>query len=117
MSDLKVTGKLIKKLDPVTGDGKNGTWKKQEFVINDGGEYPKDICIEVWGDKVEELEKIDVGAEITVHINIESREWKERWYTNAKAWRFEGASTGTGEDPKQETKEDNLNPGDDDLPF
>ena len=30
---MDITGKLLQVLEPVTGEGKNGTWKEQEFII------------------------------------------------------------------------------------
>jgi len=84
----EITGKIIKIMEPVSGEGKNGTWKKQEFIFETAGEYPKKVCIANWNDKVS-AEELKLGAELTVSVNIESREFNDRWYTDVKMWRVE----------------------------
>jgi len=87
MNDLKLTGTVTELLDPQTGQGKSGTWTKQEFIIEtEGDKYPKSVCIEIWGDKIECPQMYD---KITASINIESREYNKRWYTNVRAWKIE----------------------------
>ena len=76
-----------------SGQGKNGTWKKQEFILETPGQYPKKVCLSLWGEKVDET-RLSVGEKITASINIESREYNGRWYTDIRAWRIQ---------PKQET--------------
>jgi hypothetical protein len=89
---LEITGKLIKILNPQTGNGKNGTWQKQEFVIETPDQYPKKVCISAWGEKVDELKNFSIGDNLKVSVNLESREYNEKWYTDARAWRIEPAS-------------------------
>lgn len=92
---LDVTGTLIKILPEVTGAGKNGTnWLKQEFVLETEDQFPKKVCLSLWGDKVNELKKYALGDKITASLNLESREYNERWYTEARAWRLELAGSG-----------------------
>ncbi len=94
---LDVTGTLIKVLPEVTGAGKNGTnWLKQEFILETEDQFPKKVCISLWGDKLNELKKYALGDKITASLNLESREYNERWYTEARAWRLELAGAGPG---------------------
>jgi len=87
MTDLKITGTVTELLDPQSGEGKSGTWTKQEFILQtDDDKYPKSICIEIWGDKVDPP---GIGEHVTASINIESREYNSRWYTNVRAWKIE----------------------------
>ncbi|MCK9561300.1 MAG: DUF3127 domain-containing protein [Bacteroidales bacterium] len=86
---MEIQGKLTQILPLQTGEGKNGTWKKQEFIIETSGQYPKKICISMWGDKINNA-LLQVGNELTAHIDIESREYNGRWYTEVKAWKIEG---------------------------
>lgn len=90
---LDLTGTLIKVLPEVTGAGKNGSWIKQEFVLETADQYPKKVCLSLWGDKVNELKKYALGDNLTASINLESREYNERWYTEARAWRLELAGS------------------------
>jgi hypothetical protein len=100
---LDLTGTLIKVLPEVTGAGKNGSWVKQEFVLETADQYPKKVCLSLWGDKVGELKKYALGDNLTASINLESREYNERWYTEARAWRLElaGSSNSNSENHTQ----------------
>lgn len=89
---LEIIGKLVKIMNPVTGDGKNGSWTKQEFVLETFEQYPKKVCCSVWGDKVDALRRFQIGEDVRASINIESREYNERWYTEVRAWKLDPAS-------------------------
>ena len=57
-------------------------------VIETPGDYPKQVCFMVWGDKIDQLQ-IREGQELTVHFDLESREYNGRWYTDVKAWKVD----------------------------
>ncbi|KAB7727916.1 DUF3127 domain-containing protein [Rudanella paleaurantiibacter] len=87
---LELVGKLHKLLPEVTGQGRNGAWKKQEFVIETAdSQFPKMVCLSIWGDKTDDLKQFALGDTLKVTFNVESREYNERWYTEARAWRVE----------------------------
>lgn len=99
-NNLEITGKLVKLLPQVTGQGKNGQWTKQEFVIETTTEqYPKKVCMSAWGEKADALRNVKVGDEVKVSFNIESREYNERWYTDVRAWRIERAAANAADLP------------------
>ena len=56
---MQLTAKLLTLLPLQTGKGKNGDWKKQDFIVETGDTYPKKICISVWGDKINPCELFD----------------------------------------------------------
>lgn len=89
---LEVTGTLVKVLAEQSGTGKNGTWVKQEFVIETTEQYPKKICISAWGDKAAIVKNFNPGDQLKVAFNLESREYNERWYTDVRAWRIDAVS-------------------------
>lgn len=126
---LEISGKIVKVLPEQTGSGKNGMWKKQEFILETVEQYPKKVCISAWGDKVDALQNYNSGDEVKVSFNIESREYNERWYTDVRVWKFEsagGSSTSSESSPRKE-KNKTANPDvstfhadsqeEDDLPF
>jgi len=86
---LEIKGKLTHKLEPVTGEGSNGQWKKQEFVIETMDQYPKSVCFVVWGDKIDFIDSARNGDVLSVFFDVESREYNGKWYTNLKAWKVE----------------------------
>lgn len=117
---LQVKGKLIEKLQIESGEGRNGRWEKRSFVIETDEQFPKKICIVLWGDKVSLLERVTEGDIVNVSINIESREYNSRWYTDVKAWRIEKeADEGQGATlpPVPDEPPADLGLPDDDLPF
>ncbi|QKG79443.1 DUF3127 domain-containing protein [Tenuifilum thalassicum] len=120
---MEIKGKLIKALDQQSGQGKNGTWVKQEFIIETQEQYPRKVCISLWGDKVKELESIQVGDLLTASINIESREYNGRWYTDIRAWRIvkenvsNDSSVPPDSPPFNESDFPDINESDEDFPF
>lgn len=93
--DLKITGKVTQILEEQSGEGRNGTWRKQEFILQTEGDYPKDVCIVQWGDNIDQF-AIREGERLTASIDIQSREFKGRWYTDVKAWRIERSEDAAG---------------------
>jgi hypothetical protein len=108
---MKITGKVVQVLPTQTGTSSNGKeWKKSGVVINyKDGDYEKTVMCTVMGDKVDALQSLTPGTDIEVSINIESREYNERWYTDVKAWKWEVVGQVA---PAQAAA-----PKDDDLPF
>lgn len=82
---MDITGKIIQIQPLLSGQGKNGEWKRQEYILETIEQFPRKVCISVWGDKVDQF-AIQQGETVTFSINIESREYQARWYTDVRAW-------------------------------
>ena len=80
----------IKELLPIqSGNSSSGKeWKKREVVGQTGGQYPKDVCVTLWGKTVDSF-KGQPGDRVVFHVEVSSREYNNRWYTEVKAWKFE----------------------------
>ncbi len=119
--DLQITGRVLDILEEQSGEGRNGPWRKQEFILETGGQYPKQVCVVQWGDNIDKF-GISEGETITAHIDIQSREYNGRWYTDVKAWRVDRGADG-GDAPPSDSGEPwpeppaDLDDGDDGLPF
>lgn len=132
---MELTGKIIQILPKQSGDSRNGgTWEKQEYIIETQTQYPKKVCFNLWGDKISQF-NIQEGEFISIGIDLESREYNGRWYTDVRAWKVDrpGASTGapsaspapTASDPFSNTEQVNdpfkndasSSDSSDDLPF
>lgn len=85
---MQITARLFQVLPLQSGMGRNGEWKKQEIVVETDGQFPKKICISIWGDKINESQ-LQVGNMLTIDFDVESREYNGRWYTDVKAWKIE----------------------------
>ena len=89
---LEFEGNLVKVLSEVTGQGKNGAWVKQDFVLETEDQYPKKACFTAWGDKAADLKTFSLGEKLRVTFSVESREYNERWYTDLRAFRIDQVS-------------------------
>ncbi len=124
---MEITGTVVSILPEQSGEGRNGTWRKQEFIIETEGMYPRKVCIAVWGEKIDQF-AIKEGEKVTATVNIESREFNGRWYTDVKAWKLDKTmqpAAGQGSEPPPFANGDNPPPPEapplpaeeDDLPF
>ncbi len=98
---LEITGRLIQKLDMMSGTSKTGNaWQKQEFVIETVEQYPKKICANLWGDRVDQLNQYNIGDMVKISFDLESREFNGRWYTDVRAWKIERVPMANGTMPQ-----------------
>ena len=97
--DLKLSGKVKEILEMQSGEGKNGPWKKQDFILETPGKFPRPVCITQWGEQIDK-NNIQVGETLTAWIDIQSREYKGRWYTDVKAWKVERGDAASGAGPE-----------------
>jgi hypothetical protein len=120
--DLKLTGKVIQILDVQSGEGRNGPWRKQDFILETAGQYPKQVCITQWGDNIDTF-GIQEGETLTASIDIASREYNGRWYTDVKAWRVDrdqgggNAPPAPSDEPWPTSAPPESSSDDDGLPF
>lgn len=126
MSNLTIEGKLIQILPLQEGNSTRGAWKKQDFILETTEQYPKKVCISCWGEKVDELQKFQPNETLSIAINVESREYNSKWYTDIKAWKMDRAGNNsaapTNNTPTQNASDDIVgmsfsNDDEGDLPF
>ena len=114
---MQLTAKLIQLLPLQTGSGKNGEWRKQDIILETDGQYPKKICVSVWGDKIN-ANQLVVGNKLKIDFDIESREYNSRWYTDVKAWKVEVVGGAQTRDEFVVPNEEPISSsGGDDIPF
>ncbi len=86
-------GTVYKILPPVKGTSARGEWQRQEVVFEkDEGSFKRKICVTFFN-KPDEVARLREGAVYNVSVDVESREYNGRWYTDVRAWRLQ---------PKQE---------------
>lgn len=86
---MNLQAKLIKKEAVQKGMGKNGEWQKQNFIFETTGQYPKKVCVSVWGDKVNDYASLVENNDYDVAFDVESREYNGNWYTDVRAWKID----------------------------
>ncbi len=110
---------VIKQILPISsGEGARGPWKKQSIIMEIPGNFPKSVCIDIWGDNIDNF-KLTENEEVVAHIDIESREYNGKWYTNVKAWKVDRPTNNPQADQQGESFSDPYAevPEEDDLPF
>lgn len=92
---MEITGKAIAALQPRKGISKRTgeEWITREYVIETQEQYPKKMVFEVFGR--DNIEKFNIRKDdiITVHFDIDAREWQGRWFNQIRAWKVEHASS------------------------
>lgn len=86
---MNIKGKVVSVLPVQSGEGKNGKWSKSPYVIEIPGDYPKKVCVTIWGDK---LPVLTLGSEVDCSIEVESKEFNSKWYTEVKCWKVDVVS-------------------------
>ena len=93
---MDISGKIIAILPMQGGTSKSGNeWKKQDYILETHDQYPKKVCFNLWGEKVDQF-AIQSGEELTVSFDIESREFNGKWYTNINAWKVDRVESNQG---------------------
>lgn len=116
---MELKGKVIQLLPQQSGMGKKGPWKKQEFIVETQSQYPKKVCLSIWGDKIDQF-GVAIGDQVNVSVDLESREYNGRWYTEARAWKIEksgGAASPSADAIGDEPFANQAPASTDDLPF
>lgn len=83
---LILRGTVIRILPIQEGVSKAGNnWRRQSFVIETEAQYPRTVCFQIWNDRIDTY-PVQEGDYVDVRFDIESREFNERWYTDATAY-------------------------------
>ena len=88
---MEATGKIIAVLQPQSGvSSKSGKeWFVQSYVLETTGEHPKRICFEVFGQEKVAQFGLQMGDDVTIHFDLDSREWNGRWFLKASCFRVD----------------------------
>jgi hypothetical protein len=112
---MELKGRVLQLLQQQSGMGKKGPWKKQEFILETQSQYPKKVCLSIWGDKIDQF-NVAAGETVNVSVDLESREYNGRWYTEARAWKVDKEGSGD-QPPAPDTAPPFDDNSSDDLPF
>lgn len=89
MSELKGLLSHIGDVETITL--RNGGEMRKRTVVIDykSGQFDRKAAFVVQVDSVNaEVNNMRLGDEVTMHYNIESREWNGKWFTDLKVWRI-----------------------------
>ena len=85
---MEIKGLVYKILPVQSGTSARGEWQKREIIIEMPEEFNRKVCVTFFGDKAADAANLREGDKVSISINIESREYNGRWYTNVNAWRI-----------------------------
>lgn len=87
---MEVEGKIIQFIGETSGVAKSSgnPWKKREYVLETKESFPRKIAFDFFGDRADQF-PLNVGDEIRLSFDIESREYQGRWYTSIRGWKSE----------------------------
>lgn len=90
---MEIKGKIIEVLPEVSGvaQASGKPWKKREYVLETQDTYPRLVHFDFFGERADQY-PLSVGDVINLSFDIESRKYKDRWYTSIRGWRAEKAA-------------------------
>lgn len=84
---MEIEGKVIHDLGTQTGTSKAGNpWAKKEVIIETFGTFPKKVKLTIFGEQRMNNTPAEIGNSYAFNIEIESREYMGRWYTDVNAF-------------------------------
>jgi len=90
MDNHTVKGKVHEIAQIQTGKTQTGKeWKRQNLVIDTGDDYNPHLSISFLGEKCSLLNNLKINDEVNVHINLSSKEWSGKWFTNVNGWKID----------------------------
>ena len=99
---MEFEGIVYKILPPSSGTSSRGDWQRQDVVFEMPQEYSRKICVTFFN-RPSDVALLKLGAMYDVSVNVESREYNGRWYTDVRAWRLK---------PKDSTAKDRVDSAD-----
>lgn len=117
MAYFEANGKIVNIGQKESGVSKsNKDWEKVEFAIETQEQYPKTIAFTLFNQNCEIIDDKELGDEVSVKFNVESREYNGRWFHNVNAFGIsvlnKTEEPEIGSQPKSVSEEDG-----DGLPF
>lgn len=91
---FETEGRIVVILPETSGEGKNGKWIRQDFVVDTREQFSKKMCFSAWNDKADVLKTLHPGEDVKISFSVESREYNSRWYTDMRIWRLDKVGVG-----------------------
>lgn len=84
--NVELTGTIVQMLPYESGTSKAGKeWRKQVFILETQEQYPRKVAISLLNDNIDKF-PLQAGKVVTANLDIESREWNGKWFTEVRAW-------------------------------
>ena len=96
---MEITGKVIQVLPLQQGTSQRtgNPWMIQSFILETQEQYPRKICVEMFGEDKIKANPLTPDQIVTVFFDLESREFNGRWYTSVRAWKVQQGEVSTSQ--------------------
>jgi single-stranded DNA-binding protein len=81
---LSIEGRVMQITPIETGEGPRGPWQKRMLIIETLEQFPRKVAFVAWGDRAQALDSLEYGNRVVVNFTLESRNFNDRWYTDAR---------------------------------
>jgi len=83
----------------------SATFSKRELVVTTSEQYPQSISIEF--NKCSLLDKVNVGDDVTVGVNLRGRKWvnpqgESKYFNTIQGWKIDKADVAKSPEPVQD---------------
>lgn len=85
---MEFEGKVIQILPATSGTSARGPWQRQDVLFEMTQEFSRKLCVTFFN-KPDDVAKLRIGGVYQVSVNVESREYNGRWYTDVREWRIQ----------------------------
>lgn len=89
---MEFEGIVLKKLPATSGTSARGEWQRQDVIFEMPQEFNRKVCVTFFN-RPTDAESLREGQAYIVSVNIESREFNGKWYTDVRAWRVQPKQT------------------------
>ncbi len=95
---MEISGKIIAVLEEKSGisEKTRNPWRCGQYVIETQEAYPKKMFFEVFGDANIDYFAIRKDEVLTVHFNVDAREYNGKWYNQIRAIKVERPYAASG---------------------
>lgn len=84
---MEFVGRLIQVLPETSGTSRAGNpWKKKSWVAETFGQYPRKVKMDAMNGAADAL-FMEPGKVYSFSVDLESREYNDRWYTDVRVFR------------------------------
>ncbi len=98
---MEFEGTLIHDLPEEGGTSKAGNvWRKKTWVFEvPSGQYTNQIAVTCMGDRINNM-NFEMGKRYIVSIDVQSREFNGKWYTDARVYAYRPVEDATTSAPQ-----------------
>lgn len=119
----KDSGRIIA-ISPVESGVSSNTgkdWRKVEVAIEWGDKFKNQLCLTAFNDKVDFVQNLSIGDDVTVEYTVSSRSWAKdgyvKWFHNVNLQSIDINVDKGNESYKPQAQNSTFATSDDDLPF